>query len=735
MNCNWIGLGKESKTSILLRKEFCIAKEPVFAKITVCGLGWYTMKVNGASLTDNSIAPIETNFKERVLLDRYDVTQFIKKGPNVLLMEIGNGRYETYEKYRAWQLMYYGIKRGYAHLLIGFEDGSAVVVDTDESWKVHEGNVLTNCLFDGMTMDKRINFDAAELPGYNDGKWESAKAVAPPAEKYELSSFGIRVTCRVDAIRHYKTEDGIIFDFGENLPGWVELVVESESENKVVVNHAEFVNPDGTLNPLSNNRALSEDVYYIPKGRHLLAPKFTYHGFQYAKVKTDKELTIVKATLCCMHADIKRTGGFQCSDEAMNRLHEVILRTQLGGLMSFPMDCPQRDERQGWIGDGYVTVKTCTYNFGMKSFYKKWLEDIRLNQEKETGEIPVICPYQLMESTPEWCCGYSILAFDLMNYYDDIGFIQKNYDAFCAYADFMISKMEDFEYKDLRYGDWCSNLDGWKSGEPYYTATLFVYFHLRNIIRAAEKLGVRCKYVSFCDQLKKNLYLKLYHKGSGIFGDGSQFSCAMAILLKIVEKQEADRLLEHMIDDIETSGYRLTGGILGVKYTIEVLMMYDRPDILWKALHRKDYPGYLHMIEGKNTLPEFWEGLGTEKHELYGSGNHCMFGSIDAFFYEALAGIRAYGEVEIRPYIPKDLNYVSAYADTKIGTLYVDWRRDKNRIYIDILKPCEWNGRLVIRKEYVKNAYRVTGLVKECEDDKFLYFRMSDNGLCHMECD
>lgn len=168
-------------------------------------------------------------------------------------------------KYRAWQLMYYGIKRGYAHLVIGFEDGSATVLGTEERWKIHEGNVLTNCLFDGMTMDKRINFDVAELPGYDGGKWEPAKVTAPPAEKYELSTFGIRVTRRVDAVNHYKTEDGTIFDFGENLPGWLEPVFESESENKIVVNHAEFVNSDGTLNSLLNNRALSADVNYFPE--------------------------------------------------------------------------------------------------------------------------------------------------------------------------------------------------------------------------------------------------------------------------------------------------------------------------------------------------------------------------------------------------------------------------------------------------------------------------------------
>lgn len=128
------------------------------------------------------------------------------------------------------------------------------------------------------------------------------------------------------------------------------------------------------------------------------------------------------------------------------------------------------------------------------------------------------------------------------------------------------------------------------------------------MIQAAEKLGAGCKYVSFCTELKKIIITSYIIRIRALYRDGSQFSCAMAILLEIVGKQEADRLLEHMIEDIETSGYRLTGGILGVKYTIEVLMLYDRPDILWRALHRKDNPSYLHILKGKIRCRNSWRG-------------------------------------------------------------------------------------------------------------------------------
>ena len=82
------------------------------------------------------------------------------------------------------------------------------------------------------------------------------------------------------------------------------------------------------------------------------------------------------ATACVVHSDTPRTGSFECSSTEVNQLYANIDWGQRGNFISIPTDCPQRDERLGWLGDAQIFVRTAAYNRDVASFFSKWLDDV-----------------------------------------------------------------------------------------------------------------------------------------------------------------------------------------------------------------------------------------------------------------------------------------------------------------------------------------------------------------------
>ena len=98
----------------------------------------------------------------------------------------------------------------------------------------------------------------------------------------------------------------------------------------------------------------------------------------------------------------------------INQLQSNIQWGQRGNYLSVPTDCPQRDERLGWMGDAQVFIRTATYNADVAAFFTKWLvdvddgqspagafSDVSPNTSRDVGGVPawgdagVICPWTI----------------------------------------------------------------------------------------------------------------------------------------------------------------------------------------------------------------------------------------------------------------------------------------------------------------------------------------------------
>ncbi len=666
--------------SVQFRKVVSSQKTIRSANACVVGLGLYRFYVNGQEIGDNVLTPLETEFAKRILYDEYDITDFLVSGTNALAMEVGCGRFSPQEKYQDWRAYWYGYPCGAVHITVTYMDGTKDIWETDTDWKCSHGAIISNCFYDGEFTDGRRICSDWNTVSFDDSHWQNAIIAEPVCTNTEPNRYFYIRRIRTIAPQqiHHRSENTIWYDFGENNPGWVQLKVHGHPGTKITIRYAEdFLN--GEPQYQSNRMAQNTDVYIIGTQQpEIYEPRFTLHGFSVVEI-TISEGQAVISDICAIvvHADIPSTGFFSCDHPDLNRLHDVILRTQSGALMSYPFDCPQRDERLGWLGDAHVTDLTCLYNYDMRDFYRKWFGDIAMDSDPVTGSIPFLSPAVGFGHSIDWSTGFAIITLDYYLFYKDKSVIEKYYPIFCHYTSLLMQ--DGFILPRTRYGDWLSVASGWQRGDPECCSSLYLYYNFILLCRFAEILGREediLKYSSLANQSRTAILEKFYHAKEKIFDNDSQFSISFALFLDLIPAEDISCMVSKLIADIEANNVHLTTGILGTKYIMEVLHRYHRNDIAWKLILQKTYPGWLHLIRDRSTLSENWNGTG--------SHNHCMFGSVDAILYKMLAGIHVDESIIITPYFPAELNFVKAGVSYADGQVLVEWNRTNTFVSLQI---------------------------------------------------
>ncbi|MDR1902005.1 MAG: family 78 glycoside hydrolase catalytic domain [Treponema sp.] len=698
------GKVRVQQRSILLRKEFAVSKAVKKASLKICGLGFYQLWINGKEGDDRILAPIKSDYFKKALYDSYDVSPLLKDGKNLIAVELGNGWFCPQEKWWGWRMSWYGSPRLMLELDITFTDGSSLRIGADESWKLREGAVLFNCIYDGETYDANEEPQGWREAGYDDGAWQYAALVEAPTENLlENKTPPIRVTGVLEPVKIFQLDKfRSVYDFGENWTARPTLTVKGKKGQKIVLNFAEHINDDGTLNKHSNNGAVVEDTYILSGAeKETWGPRFVWHGYRYMMITlSDADIIILDAKSKKLHSDLEFTGQFYCSGGKLQRLHEIILRSQLSCLIGLPIDCPQRDERLPWMGDAHVTAETCIYNFDMREFYKNWLQDIRLGQHSREGWYQYIAPWPyfqhrksvfrettiVWETTADWGSALPVIADQCYRFYGDTSFITDNYDSLKRYILYCEGALKgDFLFAN--HGDWMSP-DIEKDGEvqPYLGA---LFFHKNLLITAyfAEVLGKADDAAHFRETagtLKKMLLEKYYDAAAGVFGDGRQYSIAMAIYSGVILDSEIPKAIDALARAIDAAKGHLRGGIFGAKIIPEVLYTYGRPDLAYRILTAEGYPGFFDLIAAdKTTLPELWDGGG--------SGNHCMFGGIDVMLYRMIGGLSIDHSrkipLRIQPWLPPGMEEARCSLKVPEGTVRCEWRRHTDLAELAIEVP------------------------------------------------
>ena len=690
--------------SILLRHQFMLDKPIQSAKLFITGLGFYESELNGKKIGTFVLTPGKTPYHKEILYDTYDITNDVKQGANAIGIHLGNGWYDPYKKWwDEYRMQWFGYKKALAQIHITYQDGSEAIICTDENWKTARGPVLYNCVYDGEVYDANEELTGWSLADFDDRLWQQAVLMKTPgATLISQTMPAIEVIEIRKPVRITEPQPGMmVYDLGQNFTGWVRMTMTGEKGTRLKIRFSEELYKDGTLNYTCNEHAKAT-IEYVLKGDSVetYQPHFTYFGFQYVEITSDKNLPkIHELEGCVIHSANEKMGDFTCSNDLINKMHHATVWSQKSNMLSYPMDCPQRDERLGWMGDAQVTAEEAMFNFDMALFYQNWFRGIRANQDEETGDIPIISPRPYIQDEGiEWSSSYINMVWNHYRFYGDVKILDENYPAMKRYMAYLGELAQNYILPKGWIGDWGSMVKGWEEGEPESIPTAFYYYNAVLLQKCAQALENE-EDAQFFHELAasiKHAYNETYfNPETNNYNHGSQMANAFPLYLGLVPEDKREAVIENLVHDIEvTNNTHLTTGVLGTKYLIDALSNEGKSDVAWALATQTTYPSWAEMMKRFNTMCEFWT--------LKQSHNHVMMGSIDAWFYKSLAGIQlveehpAFEEIAIKPYFAEGLNQVNASTNTLRGRVTSNWEKTGEGYMLEVEIPFNCSGLVYI---------------------------------------
>jgi alpha-L-rhamnosidase len=696
-----------------LRKEFNLNKSPLRATVFMSGLGLSELYINGEKIGNAVLSPALTQYDRRVFYVTYDVTENIKKGKNAIGVILGNGRYFAPRLRTPAPTRTFGYPKLLLQMRIEYPDGAVEEICSDQSWKLTtNGPIRANNEYDGEEYDARLEMPGWNKVGFEDSGWVQARIVSPPGGKLAAQMMNpIRVTETLKPIAITTPKPGVyIFDMGQNMVGWCRLKTSGKAGTAVRLRHSEILKPNGELY-LDNIRGAKVTDTYILKGRgtEIYEPRFTYHGFRYVEVtglNSKPSLSTIEG--CVVNDDVEPAGEFECSNPLVNRIYRNIVWGVRGNYRSIPTDCPQRDERQGWLGDRSAESKGETYLFNVAALYRKWVQDME-DAQRESGSISDVCPayWEFYSDNVTWPSSSIIIPQALYEQYADIELIKSHYESAKKWIDYMSGFIgKDGLIARDSYGDWCvppedpkliHSKDPNRRTDRTLLASAYFYYDLTLMADYAKLLGKssdRERFIKLANSIKDAFNNKFYKKDSGYYDNGTQTSCVLPLAFGLVPEGEANRVFDRLLWKIENESRGHIGtGLIGCQFINRVLTEYGRPDVVYKMVSQNDYPSLGYMVEkGATTIWELWNGDTADP--AMNSHNHVMLvGDLVIWFYEYLAGIKpdpqnpGFKHIIMKPHPVQGLSYVKATYRSLHGRISSNWQKQGNTFLWEIEIP------------------------------------------------
>jgi len=690
----------------LFRHEFDLAASVREARVSICGLGYYELRLNGSKVGDHVLDPTVTQYDRRVRYVTYDVTSLLKQGGNAIGVMLGNGWYNchTPDVWHFDKASWRDYPKMICQLEATFEDGQQIVLCSGPEWKAGDGPIRFDGLRNGETYDARCERPGWDRAGFDDNDWQHAVVVAEPGGVLEPQvSPACKVVETIAPVGMQEVRAGVVvFDLGQNIAGWAQLRVSGPAGAEVTLRYAERLADDGDIDQGNIDRFIKEgdcqtDRYILKGGaEEIWEPRFTYHGFQYVQVSgLPGEPTLDTLRGCVVQTAFDQIGTFECSDETLNRLQECTLWAYRGNFVGIPTDCPHR-EKNGWTGDAQLAAETGLLNFDAAAAYGQWIETI-VDAQRPSGQLPGIVPsagwgYN-WGSGPAWDSALLLIPWYVYLYTGDRTTIEQHYESMKRYVDFC-SRMATGHILSFGLGDWC-HIDSDRIPPPSLTSTGYYYCHVRLLATFAQLTDRSADHERYSELAReiKDAFNQRFYQGDGIYASGEQTALACAVYQELVEDAEREAVVAKLAAAVEGSGCRPDFGILGAKYVPRVLAENGHVELAYRLITQPEYPGWVHWLQqGATTLWESWSGES--------SRNHIMFGDISAWMYQYLAGIApdasnpGFKQVTIRPQPVSDLDWVRATHRSPHGPVRSAWKRTDRGLELDVELPAGTTGRV-----------------------------------------
>ncbi len=693
----------------LLRKAFTVPSVPVRARLYVASLGGYRLTINGTPVGDGVLTPDWTDYRYRITYQSYDVTSQLQRGENVIGAMLGAGWFAS--------PMGFSPKR-YAfgpppvrlklELHLWDASGHETVIASDTSWRAAPGPVLISEIYNGEWYDARLEQPGWNRPGFDAASWHGVITLPDVSARLQAQAMPlIEETDSIRPIRRWSPSPGIwVFDFGQNIAGWARLHAQGPRGTRVRLRFAEILAPDSINITQINLRTAKATDWYILSGRdpETFEPHFTYHGFRYIEVtgypgtpSLDDVIGVV------VHTALPETGTFVTSDTLLNRLWQNIRWTQRANLYGIPTDCPQRDERLGWMGDAQMFWRTASYNMDMSAFGEKWMADVRDGQQSN-GCFPDFAPNFLGVLTcgaPGWADAGVIIPWTLWRQYGDTAVVAAQWDAMSRYLQFIADSNPNHLWlhrKTTEFGDWlpAGSTTSFGQTNTDLISTAFWAHDADLMSQMAGALGRREDSVRYRQLFGaiRGAFINAYELPDGRVGapfvnpdkissDYTQTAAVLALQYGLVPDSLRSSTTAQLVDNIASHGWHLTTGFLGSGYILPALSQQGADDAAYRLLLTTTFPSWLYEVtHGATTTWERWNG--DHGDPGMNSYSHYAFGAVGEWLYRDLAGIDeasdgvAFDRIVIRPRFPAALDSLRATYRSARGLITSAWRRERD---------------------------------------------------------
>lgn len=694
--------------------------------------GVYEAQLNGSRVGDFILAPGWTEYSKRLQVQRYDITSMLREnsaghnsaqenssGENCLEVTVGNGWF------RRTNAPWTGMQNPdeflpamlIAALHIVYEDGREEVILTDDSWEVSRSTVTLSGIFIGEDVDMTLEmkFEKVQICVYP--KNILIEQEGPPVREQEI----------LCPCRSFRTPKGEwVLDFGQNMTGYMAFEMDAHAGERLSLSTAEVLDRDGNFYTANYRSARSQLHYICREGHQSYKPRLTFFGFRYLRIdEAPENFSEDQIHAIVLHSELTRTGWLASSSPLLNQLFENIIWSQKGNYLDIPTDCPQRDERYGWTGDGQIFCRTATYQYDVRQFFRKWLGDMRSAQH-ENGWIPEVIP-SLTAYNPggaAWSDAVTIIPWQLYETYGDISYISDMYEAMERWIAYIptVSKTPYLWTGCWTYGDWLA-LD---APPDYHPATIelskrgysnddlvcsaFYANSVDIVIRAGKLLG---RDVKVYEELHSQIVSAFQKTFEGRMN--TQTEKVLALHFNLASSPET--LAAALAKQIRACGMKLQTGLLGTPYLLHELTRYGYSEIAWSLLLRREYPGWLYSVSrGATTVWEHWDGIkpdGSFWDDDMNSYNHYAYGCVADWVFGKACGIQplepGFARAKIEPHPDRRVQSMSAVLDTVHGRIRSAWKYTDSGIRYEIETPVQTEIILGNKKRVVEKGRYIFG--------------------------
>jgi alpha-L-rhamnosidase len=456
--------------------------------------------------------------------------------------------------------------------------------------------------------------------------------------------------------------------------------------------------------------AKGTDTYTLKGvGEELWEPAFVYHGFRYVEVLNWPGEPHIYQFLGQVVSDgFNTTGSFSSSNKLLDQLYSNAWWSVLGNYKGMPVDCPQRDERQPWLGDRIAGSWGESYLFDNQRLYAKWLDDIQQAMSQE-GQISDVSPnyYNYYTDNVTWPATYFLVAQMLYRQYGDAYAVRKHYPSMKKWMQYMESKyLKDGLMTRDKYGDWCMPpespelihakdparlTDGTLIATAYYIKLLQVMQEFATLLgNNADKTA----FAALAEKMTGAFQSRFYDKEAKQYGNNTVTANLLPLAFNLVPEADKQAVFDAIcrVIEVDNKGH-IASGVVGTAWLMRTLSSYGRPDLAYKLATNTTYPSWGYMIKkGATTIWELWNG--DTANPWMNSQNHVMLlGDLLSWYYEHLAGIKsdpstpAFKQIIMRPDFPDGLTFVKSYYYSSYGLIVSEWMREGFKLTWNVVVP------------------------------------------------